>query len=431
METLSVISIFIGIGMMVILCFAKFQTLPSTLVAALVVGILSRLTLEEIFGAYMKGAMNAVAGFFVLIALGGMFGLLMERSGAASKIVNVLMKFVSGRKALYFLMILFALLGSYAGLQAGGVFMMMPLFLQMLQRLDLPRNTLAGLIYSSMGGYCILYPGNVSSINLMPIGELGTTAMAAAPISLILLPVGIFLTFGFWEFTFRRAKKKNLHFVPVAGDEEALARGEAENAMPIWLAIAPIIILFILLNVFKLNTYLCFIIVIIITFALFWKYLPADKREVVNSGFGCATAIFGIMAAVGLGAVLQATSGFAAIQRFATTLGGNNPYWNLLISGNLITFALASGSGSLGVMATTIGKDAIAAGCSAEAVHRIITIISQGFDTLPHNGTTCMILGISRLDHKEGYYYMFITTLVIPLILSILATMLAIIIYPV
>ena len=429
--TISVISIAIGIGLMVILCFAKFKTLPATILAALVVGLLSQLSIGEIFDLYQEGAMNAVSGFFLLTAFGGMFGILMERSGAASKIVGVLVSKIGNKGTIFALSILFALMNSYGGMGAGAAFMMAPLFLQLLQRMDLPRNMLAGLVYSAMGGYCICYPGTVSSINLMPMEILGTTPTAGGVLNWVLLPCGIFLTLGYWYVAFKIAKKRGSHFVALPGDEEALTRGISESAMSLGRAFLPMILLVGLLNFTSLNTYLSFIISIVFGFIVFWKYLPADKQEVLNSGFMSATVVFNIMAAVGLGTVLKGTIGFTAIQNFAQNFTSGNPYWNLWVSGNLITGTLASGGGSIGLMANTIAQDAIAAGCNVGAVHRIICVISQAFDTLPHNGTTCMILGVCGLTHKDGYFHMFMTSLVIPFILSIIAVLVAIVVYPV
>ena len=226
MTGLSVLSVFVGIIMMVILCYTKFSTIPATICAAVVVGLLSQIDPVTTLGTYAQGAATSVSGYFLLTAFGGMFGLLMERSGAAAKIVNVVMKLVGEKLAIYVLLILFALLTCYAGLGIGGMFMLLPLLLQALQRLNLPRYTLAGLIYSAMGGYCICYPGSVGAINLVPTQYLGTTATAGGVLNFVLLPLGILMTFGWFEYRFRRARKKGETFVPLKEDMEALSKAQ-------------------------------------------------------------------------------------------------------------------------------------------------------------------------------------------------------------
>ena len=64
---------------------------------------------------------------------------------------------------------------------------------------------------------------------------------------------------------------------------------------------------------------------------------------------------------------------------------------------------------------------ASAAGIDPELIHRIVAISSGSLDTLPHNGAVITLLAICKLTHKDSYKDIFVTSLVIPLIVTAIA----------
>ena len=47
-----------------------------------------------------------------------------------------------------------------------------------------------------------------------------------------------------------------------------------------------------------------------------------------------------------------------------------------------------------------------------EAIHRVATISTQTFDTLPFQGAVIVTLGLCGLTHKEGYFPVMMTTVI-------------------
>lgn len=64
-------------------------------------------------------------------------------------------------------------------------------------------------------------------------------------------------------------------------------------------------------------------------------------------------------------------------------------------------------------------------GVSPEALHRIASLSSGGLDTLPHNGAVLTLLAVTGLTHKDSYLDIMMTSLVNPVI----ATVICIILY--
>jgi H+/gluconate symporter-like permease len=53
-------------------------------------------------------------------------------------------------------------------------------------------------------------------------------------------------------------------------------------------------------------------------------------------------------------------------------------------------------------------------GISPELLHRVASMSSGGFDTLPHNGAVITLLGICGMTHKKSYPDIFMTATFAP-----------------
>jgi H+/gluconate symporter-like permease len=73
----------------------------------------------------------------------------------------------------------------------------------------------------------------------------------------------------------------------------------------------------------------------------------------------------------------------------------------------------------------TMAKDYLALGIPPEILHRLATMASGGFDSLPHCGAVVAMLVITGLTHKEAYRDVGMVTVVIPVIAT-LTVMLAV-----
>ena len=51
-------------------------------------------------------------------------------------------------------------------------------------------------------------------------------------------------------------------------------------------------------------------------------------------------------------------------------------------------------------------------------MHRIASLASGGLDTLPHNGAVITTLAICGLTHKDSYKDIFVTSVLIPILVT-------------
>lgn len=129
--------------------------------------------------------------------------------------------------------------------------------------------------------------------------------------------------------------------------------------------------------------------------------------------------------------------GFAEFIRFVYNLNVH-PYYQAFIGIEVLAGVVGSSSGGLsiglpvlqgaGVFGNMVdGRLVYHAGTSAETFHRLTAIAAGGLDTLPHTGGVFLALAVFQVTHKEAYKYIFVTSVLIPVVIAFLATTLAVI----
>ena len=140
------------------------------------------------------------------------------------------------------------------------------------------------------------------------------------------------------------------------------------------------------------------------------------------------TAIINTSAAVGFGTVVKAVPGFQDLTRLVIGIKGN-PLISEAIAVNILAGATGSASGGMSIALEALADKylelAAQVGLSPEALHRVASLASGGLDTLPHNGAVLTLLAVTGMSHKESYFDIFITSLVLPILASIPAIILA------
>ena len=111
----------------------------------------------------------------------------------------------------------------------------------------------------------------------------------------------------------------------------------------------------------------------------------------------------------------------------------SNPIISEALSVNIICGITASASGGLTITLDALSSTFIAMSqslnISPEIMHRIAALASGGLDTLPHNGAVITTLAICSLTHKDSYKDIFITSVVIPILVTALVVITASILY--
>ena len=225
-----------------------------------------------------------------------------------------------------------------------------------------------------------------------------------------------------------KAKKNNDGFVITPDIEEKMDAFEKMEIVKPWRSIIPMVVLFILLNVFNLDVNVSIIIASFTCVGLYWNTTP-KKLDLMDDGIKRASmVIMNTAAVVGFGYVVKSTAGFQNLIDMLANLGGN-PLVSFASATTLIAGATGSGSGGIGIAMEVFAQKYMELGVNPEVMHRVAAIACNGLDTLPHNSMVITCLMACGMTHKESYKPIFITSVCITLIGLVFAVILGIVFY--
>lgn len=133
-------------------------------------------------------------------------------------------------------------------------------------------------------------------------------------------------------------------------------------------------------------------------------------------------------AILGFSGVLQSCPGFQSIIDFVMGLK-MNPYLTEFLGLNILAGILGSGTSAIAMFFEHLSDGLIAKGASASALHRLAPACATGMNTLPNAGGMVAQLRWMDLSLAESYWYVFMTSVFAPMVGSLVAVIVAMIMY--
>lgn len=424
------LGIVIGLALLMFLAYRGYSIIWIAPVTAGVVAILGGIPLLEAYKeTYMTGFVGFAKSWFPVFMLGAIFGHLMDYTGAARSIAQWLTKIFGAKRAILGVIIGCAVL-TYGGISLFVVvFAMYPLALALYREANITRKLIPGAI--ALGSFTFTMtalPGTPQIQNLIPVKYFNTTP-TAGPIMGLVATLVIF-AFGYAYLTWREKQftTKGEGFIE---PEKKLKKDEEHEILVLpnpFISILPLLSVIITLNVFKWDIILALISGILLTMITNMKFYKGFTKTISAGANGSITAIINTSAAVGFGAVVKAVPGFQILTDKILGMKGN-PLISEAVAVNLLAGATGSASGGMGIALEALGDKyyqlALSTGISPEAFHRVASLSSGGLDTLPHNGAVLTLLAITGMTHKDSYIDICVTSLILPVLASIPAIILA------
>ena len=167
-----------------------------------------------------------------------------------------------------------------------------------------------------------------------------------------------------------------------------------------------------------------------IIFLVIYGICIAKKKEetlkiISNGAVDWISPLLNFAMIVGFGTVIQNLNGFAVLTQWVIGLGSNY----LVAAVTVCLLAGVTGSASGGLKIALNSEDLVTAWTTSDmnmpALHRIISIASGGLDSLPHCGGILADLQVCGETHARSYFHIFIVTVVIPIIATLVLVLLA------
>lgn len=422
---LGVLGILLGIATLIILTWKGWHMGLVTVAAGLVVVFFNRMDIwTAISESYATSFKDFAGNWFLLFALGAVFGKIMDDSGAAASIANFIVSKIGKQRIVLIVLITTGIL-SYGGISVFVImFTMYPICMALFQEADIPRKLFPAMAICMAGSACMTFlPGSPSVPNLVPTEFLGTTIYAAPIIGISGGILMFILDYIFFNRQIKKCAKKGEHFIPAADDANIdFSSEEQVSKLPcVWKSFVPIIVLivaaFILMKVVSQPNFA--VVTAMAIASITGVILLYDKftvKEAVRAGFGNGFNSLVVTSSImGFGGIVTASPTFTNMTNWLFGLE-MNPMLFACLGINVICAVTGSASGGITIFWNTMSEYMLSTGINPQILHRITTIACCGMDSMPYSSGIVLANEVGKTDLKDSYYYMFMVNVVFTLI---------------
>ncbi|HHV78436.1 MAG TPA: GntP family permease [Firmicutes bacterium] len=409
----------IGLILFAWLAYQRWSAVVLGPLVSLVVLLLARVPMfKTMTGPYMETAASYFKNYFLIFFLGALFSAIYEETGAAESIAKALLKVTKGAWAASMVMLITGLL-TYGGISGFVIFFAMyPITWYLFKEANLPQRIIPAAISAGTWTWSMTSPGTPAIQNVIPMRYLGTPSTAALVPGIISGVLQFVLIFLYLEWRTRLYLERGLNFSS-EGPQELThkSRSDAELPNP-WIAVIPPIVVLLLFNVAKLAVETAVFVGILLGLCLLWKHGGNYRNwvKVLNrGGANSAMAILNTALVAGFAGAVRAAPGYAKLISSLKNLR-MPPLVFVAVTVALAAGAAGSASGGMSVALESLKDTYMSLGVPLQYVHRVTSIAAGTLDTLPHQGAQITLLTICGLTHKEGYFDIAMTQLVIPTI---------------
>lgn len=424
---LQILILIVAIILFGILAFRQMSALILAPLVTIFVIVCSGLPiLSSLKESFMPAAAKYFSDYFLVFFVGALFGAVYQFTGAAESIAKFLAGLCRGKFVAPIIMCITGLL-TFGGVSGFVVFFVIyPIALQMFKKANLTRRLIPAAISAGCWTWSMSGPGSPSIQNVIAINNLGTPATAALVPSLITTVVMFAMIFIWLEYRSRSFTKKGFLFhdtrLKYQLTSEELSEDEDKDLPNPFISLIPIAVILVTFNqpwieALKQVEIAVLLGVIVATILLFKRIKGVNEWiNVFNKGAAdSGVAILNTAIVVGFGGVVQNTQGFSDLVEALKTWN-MNPLIFVMLTVAICAGACGSASGGMGVAFNALKDTYIKMGVSLPYVHRIATIAAGTLDTLPHQGAQITLLGICKTTHKEAYWDIAVTQIIIPFI---------------
>lgn len=422
-------AVLLAFVVLIILVYKKVPAALAAVVSAVLMCILAGLDVLGVMkGEFMEAAANFAKSYFLLFLLCSIYAAAMDASGAAYSIGKWLANILGPNWAIWGVSIASFVL-TYGGISAFVIiFAMYPIALVLFKEADISRKMIPGVIGAGAFTVPNYLWGSPGVCNVIPGEYLGTT-VRSAPLVSVIVSIFVFLICNLYlVWKNKRNHKKGVGFVPTEKIQKLLSENENRSTVNPVLALIPLAVIIIVLNVLKLDVLIAVLCGIVAAYALFWKRIDNKLDTFVIGTQNGVNATMGTAPIVGLGNVAKLTPFFQTAINATLNMKGN-PLVSWALGCTVITALVGSGSGGAMLSCELLAEQYLAMGLNPEILHRICTCAVVVFDSLPWNGVMCTMLAVCDLSHKDGYGDLFMVSVVCNGLGLILCTMLGVMLY--
>ena len=412
---------------------------------------------------FMERAVGYVKSFFPVFLLGAVLGKVMEDTGMAKSIAHEIVKALGQERGILAVVLACAIL-TYGGVSLFVVvFAVYPFGAALFREAQIPKRLIPGCI--GLGSFTFtmtMLPGTPQIQNVIPATFYGTDTWAAPWIGVIATVIQLAAGIAWLEHRRKAAKAAGEGYGTHSLNEPNVAQ-VSQEVYPNWvLSLLPLLAVIVInycltkynwdpralqpfqamglklmvpavKNIAGIWALIIGLVVgIVVAVVIGYRYLPKDRglQNALNTGaIGSLLAIMNTASEVGYGNVISSLPGFKSIAAFLLNIKiGGTPLVSEFFTVNILAGITGSASGGMSIALSVMAKEwltwANQVGLSPEMLHRVASMASGGFDSLPHNGAVITLLAVCGLTHVQSYKDIGMCTVVIPFLTGIIVIIL-------
>ena len=417
---MGIIGCLLGFLTVIVFCYKDWSVYVATLVGAAVVMLFNWMPfIDTLTGDFIEGMFVPIQSFFFILLFGNIQAKIYSVSGAAYAIADSIMSTLlkpgasNTRKNVIAISVLLVIgiVLCMGGINASVfIVLMYPIALTIFEHCDIPKRFILGVLGACSYTFTLTMPGSPQVTNVAAMTALGTSAGVAAVPGLVGAAVEIVVTLVLLNILINKARSRGEHFELHPPDPHY---DENSPRPKFWVAILPLIILFILFNVVGIDINICIIISVIVSIVAFWPQLrDYSLRELLSTGASESIHMSMTVAAIcGFAGVVTNTEAFTTMLDFMVGLDMSPMLICAIVVAIMCMLTGGSSTGQL-ISLPLIAPKLMSLGLNVGAIHRISCFAATTLDSLPYSGAILMLLPLCHMKLREVYPPLFITTVV-------------------
>jgi len=429
---LSGIGLIIAVALLIYMIVKGIDMITASFITAVIIIVTSGLDFwDGLLNVFSAGAGSFCTSWFIILALGGIFGKFVEKTGVATKIAKSLSEALGSKRVGLVMMIctfFITLLGINGYIM---VFVLYPIADSLLRENKMDRRLLPFLMICG-GANANSFAFSMDICNVLPSEFFGTSLGVAPGLAVVFSAI----TCTWFVLYFNYAQKKSMakhseeellsmykDDVVIMNDDEL--PGLVISLVPFVLVLAVVV----LTTKMGLASSACLtsgllsgVLVLLVTqFKMIKSNLKAYVKEGVTSGL---QTMLTVAAVVGLSKVLAMAPAFTAVQQFV--LGLEMPIYFKTWIGTMICGALTGSA----ITAETLfmesfGEQFLAQGANINALHRIVAEAGITLNKLPNASPVVMETNVCKCTLAESYKHVVLGSTIPCIIGGFLITLMA------
>lgn len=445
-STISVIGLLAAAVIFIIVVWKGLDVFTSTILVSFIIILTSWMDWWESLTTYASGYTAFVGSQIFVLVIGAVFGELMAASGVAEALANFITEKL-GVKYVILSITVITTIFVYVGISGFVVlFVIAPIATVMMKRAGYAYRMIPGIIFigatnSAMLPYAINVTNTIPAAMIqtaMDNGEIPaeTVSLGSAPVlGIIAFIISTAIGYGYMVYAAKRTAIKEGTVVDTAKGVKIVPT--REDLPPVLIAVIPFVVVvalvLVLSNVTTMDAnavaVLAMFIGCVLLVALCHKQIGGTLKETIGKGVTNGVGATVMAAAIiGFSTVLQSSIGFEAIKNWVLNFN-MNPYITEFLGLNILAGIMGSGTAAVQTFFQYFTGPLVNQGASSAALHRLAPAAVTGMNTLPNAGGMVAQLNWMHISLKDGYWYVFVTSVLAPMAGALVACIVAMFMY--